>query len=56
MTELIFNIKCSCLDSQILREKVQFWGGGHNFGSNNKGWATKIKPLFLGGSQENDIY
>ena len=23
--------------------------GGHNFGSNNKGWATKIKPLFLGG-------
>ena len=48
MTELIFNIKCSCLDLQILREKVQFWGG-HNFGSNNKGWTTKIKPLFLGG-------
>ena len=56
MTELIFNIKCSCLDLQILREKVQFWGGGHNFGSNNNGWATKIKPLFLGGGQENDIY
>ena len=51
MTELIFNIKCSCLDLQILREKVQFWGG-HNFGSNNKGWATKIKPLFLGGSRK----
>ena len=24
-------------------------GGGHNFGSNNEGWATKIKTLFLGG-------
>ena len=55
MTELIFNIKCLCLDLQILREKVQFWGG-HNFWSNSKGWATKIKPLFLGGGQENDIY
>ena len=55
MTELIFNIKCSCLDSQILREKVQFWGG-HNFGSNNKGWATKIKPLFLGEGVKKMIY
>ena len=52
MTELIFNIKCSCLDVQILKEKVEFWRGGHNFGSNNKGWATKIKPLFLGGARK----
>ena len=55
MTELIFNIKCLCLDLQILREKVQFWGG-HNFGSNSKGWATKIKPLFLGGRVKKMIY
>ena len=49
MTELIFNVKCSCSDVQILREKVEFWGGCYNFGSNNKGLATKIEPLFVGG-------
>ena len=34
-----------------LRETVDFWGGGgdHDFGSDNNGWATKIKSLFLGG-------
>ena len=56
MTELVFNIKYLCLDVQILIEKVEFWGD-HNFGSNNKGWTTKIKPLFLGGGgQKKDIY
>ena len=54
MTELIFNIKCSCLDLQILREKVQFWGV-IILGQTTRGGPQKLN-LVLGGGQENDIY
>ena len=37
MTELIFNTKCSCLDVQILREKVEFGGGVIILGQTTRG-------------------
>ena len=55
MTELIFNIKCSCLDLQILREKVQFWGVVI-LDQTTRGGPQKLNPCSWGGGQENDIY
>ena len=55
MTELIFNIKCSCLDLQMLREKVQFWGGVIILGQTTRGGPQKLNPCSWGG-QEKDIY
>ena len=54
-TELIFNIKCSCLDLQILREKVQFWGV-IILGQTTRGGPQKLNPCSWGEGQENDIY
>ena len=44
MTELIFNIKCSCLNVQILREKVEFWGGGIILGQRTRDGPQKLNP------------
>ena len=48
MTELIFNIKCSCLDLQILREKVQFWGV-IILSQTTRGGPQKLNPCSWGG-------
>ena len=55
MTELIFNIKCSCLDLQIVREEVQFWGV-IILGQTTRGGPQKLNPCSWGEGQENDIY
>ena len=47
--ELIFDIKCSCLDVQILREKVEFWGGVIIFGQTTRGGPQKLNPCSWGG-------
>ena len=48
MTELIFNIKCSGLNEQILREKVEFWGV-IILGQTTGGGPQKLNPFSWGG-------
>ena len=55
MTELIFNIKCSCLDLQILREKVQFWGV-IILGQTTRGGPQKLNPCSWGWGVKKMIY
>ena len=55
MTELIFNIKCSCLDVQILKEKLNS-GGVIILGLTTRGGRHKLNPCSWGGEGSRKWY